>query len=195
MTAKRPPGRSTRNASRRTAGLSADRLITQLRDHRRRPSRREAGSSSIVALEELDVLGARLALVLAREREHLVGHVEAVGLAARADAARREQHVDAAAGAEIEHGLALGSSATAVGLPQPSDASAASSGTASLAVVVERAEAQLRVQPRPAAAAASPPPPPSRPRRSARGPPRGSSSSSVTRVSHALSSSSASGLT
>ena len=37
--------------------------------------------------------------------EHLVGHVEAVGLARRPDAARREQHVDAAAGAEVEHGL------------------------------------------------------------------------------------------
>ena len=59
-----------------------------------------------LALEELDVLRAGLALVLAREREHLVGHVEAVGLAGRADAARREQHVDAAAGAEVEHRLA-----------------------------------------------------------------------------------------
>ena len=30
VTAKRPPGRSTRAASRKTAGLSAERLITQL---------------------------------------------------------------------------------------------------------------------------------------------------------------------
>ena len=59
-----------------------------------------------LALEELDVVGARLALVVARQRQHLVGHVEAVGLALRADAARRQQHVDAAARAEIEHGLA-----------------------------------------------------------------------------------------
>ena len=47
------------------------------------------------------------ALVGAGELEHLVGHVEAVGLARRADAPGGEQHVDAAAGAEVEHGLAL----------------------------------------------------------------------------------------
>ena len=39
--------------------------------------------------------------------EHLVGHVEPVGDAGGADAAGGEQHVDAAAGAEVEHGLAL----------------------------------------------------------------------------------------
>ena len=81
-----------------------------------------------LALEELDVLHAGFALVLAGQRQHLVGHVEAVSLAGRADAARREQHVDAAARAEIEHRLAGLSSASAVGLPQPSDASTASSG-------------------------------------------------------------------
>ena len=42
-------------------------------------------------------------LVLVREREHLVGHVEAVRLPGRPDAPRRQQHVDAAAGAEVEH--------------------------------------------------------------------------------------------
>ena len=65
-----------------------------------------SGIVSIVALQELDVRRAGLALVLARERQHLVGHVEAVGLAGRADASRREQDVDAAAGPEVEHRLA-----------------------------------------------------------------------------------------
>ena len=58
-------------------------------------------------LEELDVGRARLALVIARQRQHVVGHVEAVGLAGRADAARRQQNVDAPARAEVEHRLAL----------------------------------------------------------------------------------------
>jgi hypothetical protein len=50
-----------------------------------------------LAFEELDVGQAALALVLFGEREHFIGHVEAVGLARRADALCREQHVDAAA--------------------------------------------------------------------------------------------------
>ena len=61
-----------------------------------------------VALEELDVRRRRPWRALrAGEVEHLVGHVEAVGRAGRADAAGGEQHVDPAAGAEVEHGLAL----------------------------------------------------------------------------------------
>ena len=59
-----------------------------------------------LALQELDVLDAGLALILSRQRQHLVGHVEAVGLARRTDAPGRQQHVDAAARAEVEHGLA-----------------------------------------------------------------------------------------
>ena len=89
-----------------TCGLSPERLITQLE----MITSTESSGSGIVldlALEELDVLDARLTLVLAGELEHLVGHVEAVGLAGRADAPGREQHVDAAARAEVEHGLAL----------------------------------------------------------------------------------------
>ena len=57
--------------------------------------------------QELDVLDAGLALVGAGELEHLVGHVEAVGLAARADPARGQQDVDAAARTEVEDGLAF----------------------------------------------------------------------------------------
>ena len=106
LTAKRPPGRSTRAASRKTCGLSPERLMTQLE----MITSTESSGSGIVldrALEELDVLDPGLALVSAGELEHLVGHVEAVGLAGRADAPRREQDVDAAARAEVEHRLAL----------------------------------------------------------------------------------------
>jgi hypothetical protein len=59
------------------------------------------------ALEELDVLGSRLALVLSGKRQHIVGHVEAVGFARRADTTGREQHVDPAARTKIEDRLAF----------------------------------------------------------------------------------------
>ena len=59
-----------------------------------------------LALQELDVLDAGLALVLVGQRQHFVGHVETVGFAGGPDAARRKQNVDAAAGAEIEDDLA-----------------------------------------------------------------------------------------
>src|ERR1035437_307390 len=59
-----------------------------------------------LTLEELDVGGACLALVFAREGEHVVRHVEAICFTSWPDAAGGQQHVDAAAGAEIEHGLA-----------------------------------------------------------------------------------------
>ena len=58
-------------------------------------------------LSQWTLVDARLRLVGAREVEHLVGHVEAVGGAGRGDAAGGEQDVDAAAGAEVEHGHAV----------------------------------------------------------------------------------------
>ena len=61
-----------------------------------------------VPLQKLDVRHARLALVLPRQLEHRVRHVETVGLATRCDAARGEQHIDSAAGAEIEDGFSRG---------------------------------------------------------------------------------------
>ena len=59
------------------------------------------------ALQEVDVRCAGGARVLAGESEHLVGHVEAVDGSGRPDTLRREEDVDAAARAEIEHGLAF----------------------------------------------------------------------------------------
>ena len=104
-TAKRPPGFRTRKASRSTRSLSAERLITQLE---MMTSTELSGSGNVFdfALEKLDVLDSGLALVLAREGQHLIGHVETVGFAGGADAPGGKQHVDAAAGAEIEHRLA-----------------------------------------------------------------------------------------
>ena len=50
---------------------------------------------------------AGLGGVGAGQVEHLVGHVDAVREAGGADAAGRQQHVDATARAEVEHPLAL----------------------------------------------------------------------------------------
>ena len=50
---------------------------------------------------------AGLGGVAARELEHLVGHVEADGLAGGADAAGGDEHVGAGARAEVEHDFAV----------------------------------------------------------------------------------------
>src|SRR5208337_1199412 len=55
--------------------------------------------------EEFDILDSSLALVVAREREHLVRHVEPVRLACRSYSARGEDHVDPAARSQVEHGF------------------------------------------------------------------------------------------
>src|SRR5262249_42203639 len=60
-----------------------------------------------VTSEELDILEPRFLLVRPRERQHLVGHVEAVDLACLADALGGEQHIDAAARSQIENRLSL----------------------------------------------------------------------------------------
>src|SRR4249920_3481577 len=72
-----------------------------------------------VALEELDVLGARVGCVAPGEIEHLVGHVEPVRVAGRPDPSRREQHVDPAARTQVEHGLALAQLGDGSGIPAP----------------------------------------------------------------------------
>ena len=106
LTAKRPPGLRTRAASRKTGGLVAGEVDDAVGDDH---VDRVVGERDVLdrALEELDVLDPGLALVLPRQLEHLVGHVEAVGLAGRADPPGREQDVDPAAGAEVEDRLAL----------------------------------------------------------------------------------------
>ena len=55
--------------------------------------------------EELDVRRAGVGNVAHREREHLLGHVEADRSAVRADSPGRQEDVDPAAGAEIEDAL------------------------------------------------------------------------------------------
>ena len=59
------------------------------------------------ATDEDRVLDSGLLRVRAGQVEHLVGHVEPVRAAGRPDALGREDHVDPAARAEVEDGLAL----------------------------------------------------------------------------------------
>src|SRR5213080_2460727 len=58
------------------------------------------------ALEKLDVGHAGLGLIRAREGEHFVRHVQAVGFARGSDALGGQQDVDATAGTEVQNGLA-----------------------------------------------------------------------------------------
>ena len=86
--------------------MSTERLITQFEIA---TSTDSAGSGIDLdhALEEDRVPDPRLGGVPLRQREHLVGHIEPVGASGRADALGGEDHVDPAARAEVEHGLAL----------------------------------------------------------------------------------------
>ena len=102
LTPSRPPGGATRCISANTAGLSVERLMTQLEM-----------ITSIDCVRERDrfdwpfrnvtLVAAGLGCVAAGEVEHLVGHVEPVDVPGRPDASGRQQHVDPAAGAEVEH--------------------------------------------------------------------------------------------
>ena len=101
---RRPPGRRTRKHSANTAGRSVDKLITQLEMI---TSTEPSGQRDRLdlAAEEHRVLRAGLARVGAGQVQHLLGHVQAVRLPGRADPAGRQQHVDAAAGAQVQHRL------------------------------------------------------------------------------------------
>ena len=87
-----------------------------------------SGISSMWPLRNCDVLGAGGRLVLLGQGQHLVGHVQAVGEAGRADAAaesRTSMPPPLPRSSTVSPGL---SSASAVGLPQPSEACTASCG-------------------------------------------------------------------
>ena len=103
-TAKLPPGRRTRAASPQDPGFVAGKVDHAVGDHHVNRVVGE-GYRFDLPLQEFDVLDTGFLLVAASEFEHLVGHVEAEGLAGRADPPGREQDVDAATGSEIENGL------------------------------------------------------------------------------------------
>ena len=102
----RPPGFRTRAISASTAALSVERLITQFEMTTSTDSA-GSGTSSITPLRKIAFCTPASAAFRRRQREHLVGHVEPVRDAGRADAPRGQDHVDPAAGAEVEHRLAL----------------------------------------------------------------------------------------
>ena len=101
----RPPGRRTRAISANVASLSPDRTMTQFE----MTTSTEASSSGICSMvpwRNSTLRRTGLGGVAAGEVEHLDGGVEPVGEAGRADPPGRQQHVDAAAGAEVQHGVA-----------------------------------------------------------------------------------------
>ena len=100
----RPPGRRTRKHSANTAGRSVDRLITQLEMiTSTEPS--GSGIASIWPRRNSAFCAPACARVGPGQVQHLLGHVQAVRLPGRADPAGRQQHVDAAAGAQVQHRL------------------------------------------------------------------------------------------
>ena len=127
-TAKRPPGFSTRKPRASTRRLSADRLMTQL-EMMTSTERRAAECASMSPFRNSTFSTPAFALIRRGQRQHLVGHVEAVGLA-RSD--RRAGRRAARRCRRRSRGRAPSrrrcSSASAVGLPQPSEASTASCG-------------------------------------------------------------------
>jgi hypothetical protein len=144
-TAKRPPGFSTRNASRSTCRLSAERLITQF--EMITSTRRPAAGCLDLALQELHVLRARLARVAPAPAP----------ASRRSCPARTPCPVGPTRFAERSTSMPppeprssttspSRSSASAVGLPQPSDASTAASGSAAAvqARVVQVARDRIR---------------------------------------------------
>ena len=104
-TAKRPPGLSTRKASRSTRSLAAERLITQF-EMMTSTVLSGSGMFSIWPFKNSTFSTPALRLFsLARASIPSV-NIETVGLACGSDASGREQDVDPAARAEVEDGLA-----------------------------------------------------------------------------------------
>ena len=102
-TAKRPPGRSTRAASRSTAALSAARLITQFE---MTTSTLASGSGSPRAPRA----GTRRCPHLPRPRSGARGrapggHVQPEHPSTACDPARGDQHIGTGPGSKVQHGL------------------------------------------------------------------------------------------
>ena len=53
--------------------------------------------------QKFDVVGSGLALVLVRECQHFIRHIQAVRLACRSNPLGGKQNIDATAGAQIEN--------------------------------------------------------------------------------------------
>ena len=117
LTASRPPGFSTRAISRKTAGLSGARLITQLEITQ---STEASGSGSLSMVARWNSTFVRPAFsAFLRARSIISGrHVDADRLAGRPDLPGRQEHVEAAAAAQVHDDSPARRLAVAVGLPQ-----------------------------------------------------------------------------
>ena len=101
----RPPGRSTRAISREHGRLVRSQIDDAVADHDIDRLRRQRQGLDR-ALQEFDVRRAGFRGVALCERQHLVGHVDAERATRRPDTLRGEEHVDPAAGPEVEDALA-----------------------------------------------------------------------------------------
>ena len=104
-TAKRPPGFKTRNVFANDFVLVGGEIDDAIGDD---DVDGIVGKGNVLdfAFQEFDVFDAGLLLILVRQSQHFVGHIETVGFAGWADAPGGEQHINAAAGAQIEHDFA-----------------------------------------------------------------------------------------
>src|SRR5699024_1354461 len=59
------------------------------------------------SLEESDILGTGLGLVLFGDSEHLIEHINTIRVAGGANPPGTQQHINAAAAAEVEYNLTL----------------------------------------------------------------------------------------
>ena len=83
-----------------------------------------------LAFQELDILRARLALILIRKRQHFIRHVEPVSLARGPDPRFAESNTSIPPPVSRSRTISPGFNfANAVGFPHPNEASIASSGT------------------------------------------------------------------
>ena len=87
-TAKRPPGLRTRKASRRTRDLSAERLMTQLEMTTSTDSFWQR-NVLYLTLKKLNIVSPCLSLIFSCEGEHVIRHVETIGLTSRPHSLRR----------------------------------------------------------------------------------------------------------
>ena len=107
-TAKRPPGLQDAERFPQHLVLVGGQVDDAIRnDHVHRIVRQ--GDRFDLALKELDILRPGRLLVLPGERQHLVGHVEPIGLACRTDTRADSRTSMPAARAQIKHRLAQSS--------------------------------------------------------------------------------------
>lgn len=103
--ARRPPGLSTRNASRNTLALSGERLITQIRENHVDRCIRHRQTFNL-SQPELDIFRVDSLCVRTRLRDHVGCHVDADDSSRDTDLTRGKKTIETTSAAQVEHGFA-----------------------------------------------------------------------------------------